>query len=239
MLRGVLLDECRGGVRCRWWRRRRRSTKREGRGAVVNARSAPLPASPTLFVSQPGFARRARPSLVRVGRCRSRLTDWPTAAALDAPFRVDEAKEGGHASTSKPTNPVPLKSKSTATGTTHHHLTSHRSRKHVQYRDGGRRGGSQRRHGPERGTSASTAQRLVVHTRHADIHLSRPHLFQRSTKVRIRRIRRPLYARPVADIFPLDHLVWKKNSPFLYDLVVTHALEWPTLTCQWFPDKER
>ncbi len=32
--------------------------------------------------------------------------------------------------------------------------------------------------------------------------------------------------------------VWKKNSPFLYDLVVTHALEWPSLTCQWFPDKQ-
>ena len=27
-------------------------------------------------------------------------------------------------------------------------------------------------------------------------------------------------------------------SPFLYDTVVTHALEWPTLTTQWFPDKE-
>lgn len=32
--------------------------------------------------------------------------------------------------------------------------------------------------------------------------------------------------------------VWKKNSPFLYDMVVTHALEWPTLTMQWMPDKE-
>ncbi|KAI9027929.1 WD40-repeat-containing domain protein [Hyaloraphidium curvatum] len=30
--------------------------------------------------------------------------------------------------------------------------------------------------------------------------------------------------------------IWKKNSPFLYDLVVTHALEWPSLTVQWFPD---
>lgn len=29
--------------------------------------------------------------------------------------------------------------------------------------------------------------------------------------------------------------MWKKNSPFLYDLVVTHALEWPSLTCQWLP----
>lgn len=33
-----------------------------------------------------------------------------------------------------------------------------------------------------------------------------------------------------------DYKVWKKNSPFLYDLVVTHALMWPTLTVQWFPD---
>jgi histone-binding protein RBBP4 len=36
-----------------------------------------------------------------------------------------------------------------------------------------------------------------------------------------------------------EYKIWKKNSPFLYDLVVTHALEWPTLTCQWFPDRER
>lgn len=32
--------------------------------------------------------------------------------------------------------------------------------------------------------------------------------------------------------------IWKKNSPFLYDLVITHALDWPSLTLQWFPDKE-
>ncbi|ORX89300.1 WD40 repeat-like protein [Basidiobolus meristosporus CBS 931.73] len=36
-----------------------------------------------------------------------------------------------------------------------------------------------------------------------------------------------------------EYKIWKKNSPFLYDLVVTHALEWPTLTCQWLPDVER
>ncbi|KAG4301974.1 hypothetical protein PCK1_001950 [Pneumocystis canis] len=35
-----------------------------------------------------------------------------------------------------------------------------------------------------------------------------------------------------------EYKIWKKNSPFLYDLIVTHALEWPTLTIQWFPDKE-
>lgn len=29
--------------------------------------------------------------------------------------------------------------------------------------------------------------------------------------------------------------VWKKNTPFLYDLVVSHALEWPSLTVQWLP----
>ncbi|KAL0568163.1 Histone acetyltransferase type B subunit 2 [Marasmius crinis-equi] len=26
--------------------------------------------------------------------------------------------------------------------------------------------------------------------------------------------------------------------PYLYDLVITYALDWPSLTCQWFPDKE-
>ncbi|KAJ1648483.1 Histone acetyltransferase type B subunit 2 [Dispira simplex] len=36
-----------------------------------------------------------------------------------------------------------------------------------------------------------------------------------------------------------EYKIWKKNSPFLYDLLVTHALEWPTLTCQWFPDIEK
>ena len=30
----------------------------------------------------------------------------------------------------------------------------------------------------------------------------------------------------------------KKNAPYLYDVVITHALDWPSLTCQWFPDKE-
>ncbi|KNE61000.1 hypothetical protein AMAG_06761 [Allomyces macrogynus ATCC 38327] len=35
-----------------------------------------------------------------------------------------------------------------------------------------------------------------------------------------------------------EYKIWKKNSPFLYDIIVTHALEWPTLTTQWFPDVE-
>ena len=33
-----------------------------------------------------------------------------------------------------------------------------------------------------------------------------------------------------------EYKVWKKNSPFLYDLVASHALEWPSLTAQWLPD---
>ena len=33
-----------------------------------------------------------------------------------------------------------------------------------------------------------------------------------------------------------EYKVWKKNSPYLYDLVMTSALEWPSLTCQWLPD---
>jgi hypothetical protein len=35
-----------------------------------------------------------------------------------------------------------------------------------------------------------------------------------------------------------EYKIWKKNTPFLYDLVMTHALEWPSLTCQWLPDKQ-
>ncbi|OXB35935.1 histone acetyltransferase type B subunit 2 [Cryptococcus neoformans] len=33
-----------------------------------------------------------------------------------------------------------------------------------------------------------------------------------------------------------QYKVWKKNTPFLYDTVITHALTWPSLTCQWLPD---
>ena len=36
-----------------------------------------------------------------------------------------------------------------------------------------------------------------------------------------------------------EYKIWKKNSPFLYDLVMTHALEWPSLTVQWLNDISR
>lgn len=33
-----------------------------------------------------------------------------------------------------------------------------------------------------------------------------------------------------------EYKIWKKNSPFLYDIVMTHSLYWPSLTVQWLPD---
>jgi histone-binding protein RBBP4 len=35
-----------------------------------------------------------------------------------------------------------------------------------------------------------------------------------------------------------DYRIWKKNVPFLYDLVLTHSLEWPTLTVEWLHSKQ-
>jgi len=44
---------------------------------------------------------------------------------------------------------------------------------------------------------------------------------------------------PILGKSPTDtsrYKTWKKNSPFLYDLLLSTALEWPTLTIQWLPD---
>lgn len=32
-----------------------------------------------------------------------------------------------------------------------------------------------------------------------------------------------------------EFTVWKKNTPFLYDLIISHPLEWPSLTVQFLP----
>ncbi|CAI5970970.1 unnamed protein product [Closterium sp. NIES-65] len=40
------------------------------------------------------------------------------------------------------------------------------------------------------------------------------------------------------DVYSLPRVIWKKNTPFLYDLVITHALEWPSLTVQWMPERQ-
>ena len=33
-----------------------------------------------------------------------------------------------------------------------------------------------------------------------------------------------------------EYKIWKKNVPFLYDMAITHVLEWPSLTCEWLPE---
>lgn len=47
-------------------------------------------------------------------------------------------------------------------------------------------------------------------------------------------------SKDVADILEerlidAEYKIWKKNTPYLYDFVMTHSLEWPSLTCQWLP----
>ncbi|OBZ90240.1 Histone-binding protein RBBP4 [Choanephora cucurbitarum] len=34
-----------------------------------------------------------------------------------------------------------------------------------------------------------------------------------------------------------EYSEWKKTAPVLYDMVITHNLTWPTLTCQWLPKR--
>ncbi|GAM25872.1 hypothetical protein SAMD00019534_090470, partial [Acytostelium subglobosum LB1] len=34
-----------------------------------------------------------------------------------------------------------------------------------------------------------------------------------------------------------EYKIWKKNTPYLYDMIITHALEWPSLTVNWMPFK--
>ncbi|KAF2113568.1 WD40-repeat-containing domain protein [Lophiotrema nucula] len=41
-----------------------------------------------------------------------------------------------------------------------------------------------------------------------------------------------------AKIVNEEYKIWKKNSVFLYDIMYGRALEWPTLTTQWLPDKK-
>ncbi|KAH9726036.1 Histone-binding protein MSI1 [Citrus sinensis] len=32
---------------------------------------------------------------------------------------------------------------------------------------------------------------------------------------------------------------WKENTPFLYDLIIIHVLQWPSPTVEWFPGTEK
>lgn len=36
-----------------------------------------------------------------------------------------------------------------------------------------------------------------------------------------------------------EYKIWKKTTPFLYELVMAQALEWPSLTAQWLPEVTR
>jgi histone-binding protein RBBP4 len=35
-----------------------------------------------------------------------------------------------------------------------------------------------------------------------------------------------------------EYKIWKKNAPFMYDTMITHVLEWPSLTVQWAVGRE-
>ena len=35
-----------------------------------------------------------------------------------------------------------------------------------------------------------------------------------------------------------EYKIWKKNSPFLYDTLYSHCLTWPSLTVEWFPNRD-
>ena len=33
----------------------------------------------------------------------------------------------------------------------------------------------------------------------------------------------------------VDHKIWKKNAPYLYDVLITWGLDWPSLCVNWLP----
>jgi histone-binding protein RBBP4 len=35
-----------------------------------------------------------------------------------------------------------------------------------------------------------------------------------------------------------EYKIWKKNTPFLYDVLITNGLEWPSLTVNWLPTQD-
>jgi histone-binding protein RBBP4 len=35
-----------------------------------------------------------------------------------------------------------------------------------------------------------------------------------------------------------EYKIWKKNAPFFYDTLYSHALTWPTLTVEWLPSRD-
>ena len=37
------------------------------------------------------------------------------------------------------------------------------------------------------------------------------------------------------EVIQEEYKIWKKNSPLLYDSLITHYLKYPSLTVEWFP----
>ncbi|KAL3635278.1 Chromatin assembly complex, subunit 3 [Castilleja foliolosa] len=35
-----------------------------------------------------------------------------------------------------------------------------------------------------------------------------------------------------------EYKIWTNNTPFMYDLIISQALNWPSLTVEWLPDRE-
>ena len=35
-----------------------------------------------------------------------------------------------------------------------------------------------------------------------------------------------------------EYKIWKKNAPFFYDTLYSHALTWPTLSCEWMQSRD-
>lgn len=34
-----------------------------------------------------------------------------------------------------------------------------------------------------------------------------------------------------------EYSMWKANAPYLYDLIINHSMDWPSLTVQWLPER--
>ncbi|KAL0246969.1 hypothetical protein GEMRC1_008175 [Eukaryota sp. GEM-RC1] len=41
---------------------------------------------------------------------------------------------------------------------------------------------------------------------------------------------------PLESTIAEEYKIWKKNTPYLYDFVLTHALVWPSFTVEWLPE---
>ena len=46
----------------------------------------------------------------------------------------------------------------------------------------------------------------------------------------------PIVVEEEEQVVSEEYRIWKKNAPFLYDVLMTHSLEWPSLTVEWLPN---